>query len=279
MEAQMEISAGGRVTSPGRRRAYTIIATFLALAAGVLLWGPVSLVGGWFADGADRIHRVHFLGWGILAGIILTGALLDAISHPERKIAALQQVALALAAVGVAGGISGEPGLLLGIAIISPAVIALYALHPARSEFFKLGEHPSASFGVLTVLAAGVATPFVVHMADLQRNGLATDPHVKDDHWMTMAAMGIAIVFCAALATARTHGWRMPAWCAGLGAGVFGVASIVFGETPGATNVGWAIAAIVWGLAMISVAEWQHHRDLLEEQELFNEAFRAGMLE
>ena len=43
-----------------------------------------------------------------------------------------------------------------------------------------------------------------------------------------MTAMAIALPLTGLLAAFRTPGWRIPAWCAGAAAIVFGLASVVF---------------------------------------------------
>jgi hypothetical protein len=62
----------------------------------------------------------------------------------------------------------------------------------------------------------------------------------------------------------RLSGWRITAWCAGAGAFLYGLASLVFATFPG-TNVpypgsegaGWGVAAMVWGLWFIAAARWE----------------------
>jgi hypothetical protein len=74
--------------------------------------------------------------------------------------------------------------------------------------------------------------------------------------------MAFGIVLTALLAALRIEGWRLTAWCAGLGAAVYGVASIVFHRFPGTTfrypaseGVGWGLVAVAAGLAFIALSE------------------------
>jgi hypothetical protein len=103
--------------------------------------------------------------------------------------------------------------------------------------------------------------------ARLQRLGVPTDPHVSGDHWVNMASMAFALVLTGLLASARMRGWRLTAWCAGLGVAVYGLASMVFARFPdssvpypGSEGTEWGIAALVGGLLFVAVAEWEHRR-------------------
>jgi hypothetical protein len=82
-----------------------------------------------------------------------------------------------------------------------------------------------------------------------------------------MAAMSFGLVLAGLLASSRMRGWRLTVWCAGLGAAVYGLASILFHRFPGTTvlypgseGIGWGLAAVIGGLAFIAVAEWEARR-------------------
>lgn len=76
-----------------------------------------------------------------------------------------------------------------------------------------------------------------------------------------MAAMAVALALIGLLASVKTRGWRIPAWAAGLGAAVWGLASVVFPRYPGAEGATWGALAIVSGAALIGVSEWEARRD------------------
>jgi hypothetical protein len=84
------------------------------------------------------------------------------------------------------------------------------------------------------------------------------------NHWANTSAMAFGIVLTALLAALRINGWRFTAWCAGLGAVAYGIASIVFHRFPGTTfaypaseGVGWGLVAVGAGLAFIALSEWE----------------------
>jgi hypothetical protein len=76
----------------------------------------------------------------------------------------------------------------------------------------------------------------------------------------TMAALAIAILLVALLAAARTRGWRIPAWSAGMAAVVVGLASAIFPDQPGAAGRVWGTVAAAGGVLFIAVAEWEARR-------------------
>jgi len=86
-------------------------------------------------------------------------------------------------------------------------------------------------------------------------------------HWATMTSMAFGLVLVGFLASARIRGWRPTAWCAGAGASVYGLASIVFHRFPGtdvpyagSEGVGWGLATLIGGLAFVGVAELEARR-------------------
>jgi hypothetical protein len=238
--------------SRGRRVTFGVLAGVLGLLLGIAAFSLPALVLGWFIE--ERvIHRVHDLGWGALGGIILTLGLLVQLRAPERKIAAMQQVALGVVALVVASVIAGEGTLFVLVPII--ALLALVALHPARHEFLRPGTGFSPALGAIALLAAVPLTLFALDQAALQRAGVAADAHSEEAHWMTMAALGFALALVALLAASKTRGWRIPAWSAGGVAIVFGLASAIFPDYASSVGVVWGAVAVVGGVAFIGIAE------------------------
>jgi hypothetical protein len=257
---------GTPLPSHGRRVAFTVAAVVFALGAAFGLFG-VALIFGWFNNEQGGIHRVHYLGFGVLFGVILTTACLALLRRPEARPSALYQVAATAVALLIAALVSADPGGLLFAAIVAVAASILLALHPARSEVLHPAPNPSAVMGLVALAGAVPLVWFGLTAARLQRDGPPADPHVKMEHWAVMASMAFALVLVGFLAAARTRGWRFTAWCAGLGAAVYGLASLVFHRFPGTNipyagseGVGWGLVAIVGGLAFIAVAEWEARR-------------------
>jgi hypothetical protein len=249
-----------------RRIAFAVASAIFAVGAFGGLLG-FSVIIGWFDNSDGGIHRVHDIGFGVIYGVILTVACLALTRRPDRKTSAFFQILAAAVAALVAALASADSRyLLFGIVVTASAAILL-ALNPARAEVLRPTMSPS---GLLATVALAGSVPLVwfgLTMAGLQRTGPPADPHVKNDHWANMAAMAFALVLVGLLASARMRGWRLTAWCAGLGAAIFGLASIVFhrfpgtnGAYPGSEGIGWGLAATLGGLAFIAVAEWETRR-------------------
>ena len=247
----------------GRRIAFGVSsAVFAAAAAGGLL--GMELIIGWFDEEDGGIHRVHNLGYGILYGLILTGAFLALTRRPERKTSAFFQVVATAAASLVAGVVSADSAyLIFGFLVIAAAAILL-GLHPARAEVLRPALKPSPVLGALALAGSVPLVWFGLTMARIERSVSPLDPHV--DHWAMMAAMAFGLVLTGLLASSRMRGWRLTAWCAGLGVVVYGLASIIFRfpgtnvPYPGGEGIGWGLVALVGGLVFVAVAEWEARR-------------------
>jgi len=226
-----EAEPGHRERS-GRRIAFTVASVIFAMGAVGGLFG-LGLVIGWFDSDGGGIHRVHDLGFGVLYGVILTVAFLAVARRPEAKPSAFLQVVVTAMAGLIAGLVSSDQRyLLLPLSVIVAAVI-LMALHPARAAVLHPAMRPSPVMSMFAVAGSIPLVWFGLTMARYQREGLPADPHVSMDHRANTAAMAFGLVLAGLLAASRIRGWRLTAWCAGLGAAVYGVASIVFHRFPG----------------------------------------------
>jgi hypothetical protein len=266
-----EASAISRSGSKGRRIAFTV--TALVLAAGALggLFG-IGIVIGWTDTAEGGIHRVHDIGFGVLYGLLLAAAFVALARRPERNPAAFfMVVATALAALVAVLVSTAWDYAILAVAVGVGAAI-LFALHPARYRLLHPAPRPSRVLTGFVVVAAIPLLWFGLSMAAKQRAGPSADPHVSMDHWVTMAAMAFGLVLVGAVAASRVEGWRLAAWCAGLGVAIYGVASIVFRQYPGTTEpyagsvgAGWGLVAVIGGLAFIALSERESRRSPSDE--------------
>jgi hypothetical protein len=262
-ETTAEIAPSG---SSGRRVAFTVLT--LVFAAGALggLFG-IGIVIGWFDNAEGGIHRVHDISFGILYGVLLTVALLAMARRPERTPSAFLQVIAVLLATLLSGIVSADTAYLFIAAVLAVIAAILWALHPARDTILHASVNLSPAMAAVAIVGAVPLVWFALTAAGLQRNGSPADPHVQMDHWGAMAAMAFGLVLVGLLASARVTGWRLSAWCAGVGVAVYGLASIVFHRLPGTTipyagseGIGWGIVALVGGAVFIGVAEWEARR-------------------
>jgi hypothetical protein len=178
-----------------------------------------------------------------------------------RQVAGLQQAILALVALAAAGWLGGRIEPFTGPLILLAAATPLVVFHPDRRRLLAPGAGVGRALAVLTVIAAAPAALYAAQMLDRAQ---AAGPScflgqcVQGDRYAEAAALAIALVLVAGLASLRTPGWLLPAWSAGTAAVVFGTASLVFPAEVGALPGTWAVAAVIWGVGVVAAAHAQH---------------------
>ena len=250
------ITVARAATASGTRRSHALFAAALVLALALLTlnFGLIDLIDG-FTGIVDQSRNVVLdAGWGAIFGVVLPLGLLAQLRRPWQRIAGLQQtalVAVVLAGAGVAGGALRY--LALAAALLT-ATGLLLAVHPARGEMLRRGASAQPSLLGLGMVAALPCLVYANRMISAQRRDLPPLDAESNGmhHWTVMAALGLAVVGLAFLASLGTHGWRIPAWSAALAALVWGLSSVRAPTAAGAEGRGWAIAAIAWALAMIA---------------------------
>jgi hypothetical protein len=255
------------MASRGRLIAFKVLAVLFGLGAFGGLFGA-GIVVGWFDTTEGGIHRVHDIGFGVLAGVFVTVGFLSQLRNPEGQVSARYQIVAVGVAALIAGLIASDPGTGLFFFLIPIVALAiLLAVHPAGTTLMKGQRSPRPVLATLAVAGAIPLTWFALTAARLQRTGFPSDPHVKQSHWTIMASMALAIVLVGLLASMRLPGWRVSAWCAGAGASLYGLASVVFATFPGTSvpypgseGATWGLVAIAGGLVFIAAAEWETRR-------------------
>jgi hypothetical protein len=249
--SEVRISRAGRI-------AFFAWVGFVTATLGIAFFGLTTLVLGWFEGDEGLAIPVTDLGYGGLVGILITAGLLAQLRAPERKIAGVQQAALAGLALLISAPLAADhqnlaPGL---ITLFSVGVVI--ALHPARREFFMPSKAFSPGLAVVAVLGAGPLVAYALSMAAQARELSGPPHHIQRLTWM--AALAIAVVLVGLLAALQTRGWRIPAWCAAAAVLVLGLASMVFPNHWGSAGVGWGAFAVGGGLLFVVVAERRARR-------------------
>ena len=198
------------------------ILVLCALAAGVLLGLP-SLAFGWGQEGGEMMHRVHDVGWGAFAVVLVCGSAVTQLWLPERRPAAMQQLIACLVAGGLSMALSGAltpPHLVRGALLAVPTTIMI-ALHPDRRGIFRLRQVSLPLLGLATIIAVPLAW-YALQQIHIQQVDTVS-PHGVAFHWGTMATLGLAIAGTMFVASIRAPGWRVPggaedrrSWCFGL---------------------------------------------------------------
>lgn len=91
-QAPLEVERRSR----GRLIAFKVLAVPFGIGAAIDLFGAGIIVG-WFDTEGGQIHRVHDIGFGVLAGVFLTVGLLAQLHVPERKVSVRYQIVAAAA--------------------------------------------------------------------------------------------------------------------------------------------------------------------------------------
>lgn len=236
---------------------FTVVIWLFAVASFGGLLG-FSVFTAWFDSSDGGIHRVHYMGFGVLYGVLLTTAFVVMNWRPEQKISAFYQILGVGLATLIGGAIATSgAGVISGIIIAVPSAI-VFALHPHRA----LLTHPpregfSALLAALTVVGAIPLIWFALSSGRLQRTGIAVDPHVKNDHWTLMASMALGIVLVAFLSAFKFPGWKISAWCAGAGLSLYGLISTVYPHRASSEGTGWGLAALFGGFLFSLAAQWE----------------------
>lgn len=241
-----------------RRVAFTAWAAIVVLVFGVIFFGLTSLALAWVSPREGVAGPVTELGYGILVGIILTVGVASQLLAAERKIAGVQQAALAVPALLIGSALAADGQNVEAAVIVAVGVGILLVLHPARAEFLRRGATLSRPLVAVAVISAIPSVAYALEMG-AQAQDLAGPPH-HVQRLSTMAAMAIGIVLVGLLAALRTQGWRIPAWSAGIAAIAFGLVSIVYPDHPAAAGLGWGAVALAAGVLYIGVAEWEARR-------------------
>jgi len=236
-----------------RRIAFTVLAALLALFTGVVMGAIPALIQTFTVTGHDVVHQVHYIHWAAFMGVLT--AVPFAYLAVRRSVASAQQLVVVVGAfvIAASAGRMFDPAI-----VIFPVLIGvLLWLHPRRGELFRAGQGFSAPLGVL---AAAVTIPclwFAWHEIQVHLAAPLSDPHrgPPEAHYLSGAALVLAIAGVAWLVSTRTSGWRLPAWCAGIAMGMTGAVSIWLPGWVSSFDRVWGTAALVWGIAFIAVAE------------------------
>jgi hypothetical protein len=243
------------VPSKTRRTWFSVFAVVFALIFGIGLFGWIGLFLGWTMSGGDQIHRVHNIGAsGVATGILVAFPLLI-LAWRREDIALLQMLGVAAVATVAGGLLALDPVFLAYAAILAVPVVALLAISRGWRRYVARGAGLAREFFVAAIVGAPFWFAFAWTNATLQHTRPSSDPHVEMHHYTGMAIMAIGLVLMVVLAALRTQGWRIVAWLTGLGSVVYGAAAIAFPHTPGSEGAWWGSLAVVWGVAIVALAE------------------------
>lgn len=240
-------------TGTARRVTFLVLGVLLLLFAAVLTEGIPSVVSAFTATGEEVMHRFHDIQHGVFMGLVATVAFAAQLRWPSPAGGQQAGVVVVAFVIAMLGGQVFAVPVLVFVALVA----AYLAVHPHRDRL--LSGH--ASSGPLMGLSVVGAIPLLWYawgQLAIQRAAPASDPHAAPEpHYAGAAAVSIVLVLLAFAAARRPEGWRLPAWSAGLGALILGVAAIVLPEYRSSFGSAWGAATLFWGLAFIVATEWQ----------------------
>jgi hypothetical protein len=215
------------------------------------------LLGGFLgmAHFTEPPHRIHDLTYGLLFATAVVG-LLAQLRRPSKNVAGILMALLPWVGLLLAAVLSTDPGVILSAErmLVAAGTVTATVLHPARRDLFR--SFISRVNWVMLALVAIAAVPllwFAASNVALQR--AVADEHAAMGHYGFMAAFSFTVIGVGLLASLQPIGWRLTAWVVGLLPPLLGFASLVFPDASSSLGLGWALAAIAWGVVFVAAAE------------------------
>jgi hypothetical protein len=208
------------------------------------------------SEGTGATHEIHFFAQGVFAWVIVAAALAQ-LRRPVTQVGAAWAygagTVLAFTLFLALADLPAEvvPGVVAAIAF---AVIAFVA-HPSawRARFTPVAR-PSRPLFALVVIAALPLLAYAFGQLDVHAGSGPHDEHYEFGHWIVMAVYALLAPALGAVAASKVSGWRFPLWAAGLMVAAFGIASLGI-TAVSQLSTSWAVLAVLWGAAFITVGE------------------------
>jgi hypothetical protein len=243
-------TAGSSPPATARRAiGFRVVAALIALATG--LTGGHNLVAGWTDPLDGGIHRLQDLYWGVAEGILLAAALAVQVRRPERHVAAMRIVLLAVVAqlLGAVASAALDPvGVVLLVLVLLAAV-----LHPARGTVLRPRVQPSTRLLVVALPAAVALVAFAG--VQVAHHYTASSHDVLDAKmgWLgaAFACLGLALTLMAAALLPER---KEPVVLAAIGLVILGVASILHPHVASSLGLGGGLLAFAVAAAVLVLA-------------------------
>jgi hypothetical protein len=247
---EMSTRSAAPATTGSRARRIALYVSAGLVGGALAVLAVVVLVEG--LSDARTVHRVHDLAVAIILALLAAGFLGTLLTRGRAE-APLQQVLVLFTVLFVVDAVTARlgPALLVSAALVVPVAL----LHPRRSALLTV-RRPSPLLAGGWLLAAAPLLWYALGQIALQRAAHSAEPHAyPEGHYAGMATMALAFVALGLLASLRGPGWRVPAWSAGLGLALFGVASMATPLLLGAAPAPYGILAVFAGVALVALAE------------------------
>ncbi len=241
--------------------AFYVLATLVAAGVIGLITFDVNDLG--MTHFGESSHRTHDLTYGLLFTTLVVGVLAQ-LRRPEKNVSGMVMALIPPAALLLAGVLSRDVDAVVKFNPLRYAAwVAVVAalVHPAGRAFFRSFRVSRVNWLMLALVGL-VAVPLVGFASTnvrLQRT--VSDMHRFMGHYGFMAAFSVSVIAVGLLASLRGDGWRLTAWVAGLLPAVLGITSILYPDAASSLDVGWALAAVTWGIVFLVAAELTKHAE------------------
>ena len=244
-------------------RAWPIFAFYIAAtltAATIIGLITVNIIDLGMQHFGEEAHRTHDVAYGALFTTLVVGVVVQ-LRRPERN------------GAGMVMGLIPSASLLLAAVLVddldrvfefnplryAAAVAAVTALlHPAGQTFFRSFRLAAVSWPLVALVAAAAVPLLFFAGTNVDRQRDVTDMHTFMGHYGFMAALAYTIIGVGMLAGLRPTGWRLTAGVAALLAAVLGATSLLYPDAASSLAIGWALAAIAWAAAFVTLAARTH---------------------
>jgi hypothetical protein len=249
----MESATTGAAPSKGRRTAFRVIATIIAVAG--LGFGLFTAVFGILSE-AQRIHAFHNAVVATLLIVLSAPAAIAAARDPEESAVPLMH----LMVLSIAGLLTMVLSLTIDPFTLPVIVLLglLWVLRPTREPLLPAGR-PSPVLLVLVLAAAVPLATYALNNAELQRIDDISE-HAEFYHWVEMSFYAAAVLLLGLLAALRPAAFRLSAWTVGVALAVLGGASLLLPRYASSLDAPWAWAALGGSVLFVAVAQWERQR-------------------
>jgi len=206
-------------------------------------------------------HRIHDLAFAFLISVTMLGTIAQ-LRRPSRSAAAQVMAAIPILGLALVSALTNAavvqvPWVLLG----APTLLAT-ALHPAVGDLVRSVRIPRIDRALLALVVVAALPLLVFASTNVGLQTAGPTDHALLGHYGFMAAFGFTVVGLGLLSSVRPAGGRVVPWAAGLLPVLLGVASLAFPDVESSLDLVWALAAIGWGVAFVTVAERRARGDL-----------------
>jgi hypothetical protein len=234
-----------------------LVAALFTVLALVALFGIVDLAV--VFSPSDEFRPIVMLeaGWGLLFTVLVAGAFAAVAMWPRRCTPPLVQIGVVVVALAAAAAVGAGSALLLVAVGLAVALIILVVMLPRDRE--PLWPRPGSTSWPLAAVTVAGAVGWLWYGTSMfvlaHRPSVAADDTLGVNHYQVQAALAVALVGLAGL-TVRWPRFRV--WIgisAGIAAAALGASDLAWPHSAGASPVGWAVCAVIWGV-LLAGASW-----------------------